>query len=150
MASATTSTQELHVAQPQRFPSGTLHLASDYGLHVTNAQDEETKASSAASSTPRTWDIQPAEFDRTVNDHPWDTSAPQRADWTDGWREIPPIRPPNRELDLTLRAQSFPYNVGARVMLTGCWAQSLVAKLWLNTVQRIVPYYGDTPIGGKF
>ncbi|KAF5614089.1 hypothetical protein F25303_14160 [Fusarium sp. NRRL 25303] len=150
MASATTSTQELHVAQPQRFPSGTLHLASDYGLHVTNTQDEKTEVSSSESSPPQTWDPQPTEFDGTVNDHPWDTAVPQPADWTDGWREIPPIRPPNRELDQTLRLQGFPYNVGATVMVTGCWAQSVVAEFWLNTVQRIVPRYGDTPIGGEF
>ncbi|KAJ4171867.1 hypothetical protein NW754_007462 [Fusarium falciforme] len=141
----TTKTRESTPGQS----AATLRLVGDGNSAGQSNQTRETGPPTDQDLQP--YGPQPPEFDPTVNEHPLHPNPrPQPEWWPTNWRGIPAYRQVNRDLDLSVRSQGFPYNVGAVFMLLGCTTIATGGQLWRYTAQQIVPGWGEYPVGGEF
>ncbi|EEU34856.1 uncharacterized protein NECHADRAFT_88390 [Fusarium vanettenii 77-13-4] len=145
---ASTHTRQTREHTPGQ-SAATLRLVGDGSSAGQSNQARETGA--AAEQDLQPYGPQPPEFDPTVNDHPLHPNPrPQPDWWPTNWRGIPAYRQVNRDLDLSVRSQGFPYNIPSSPELgVADWTQT-GGQLWRYTAQQIVPGWGEYPVGGEF
>ncbi|KAJ2901686.1 hypothetical protein MKZ38_001556 [Zalerion maritima] len=147
---SSTTSQASHPQSPSlllRFKRRVQSIVAAMSTRTSTLQDYNIRLTSASDIPAPQVPDQPAGAAREAAE-----SAPNPPNWPDNRRQIPPYRPINRNLDMSLRpfGSNPPETAFVANMFLGVWVLATTNWTWNHTVGRVNKKWFTYQVGSEF